>query len=206
MVFPVVMYGCESWKSFHKESWVPKNLCFWTVVLKTLESPLDCKEIQPVHPKGDQAWMFIGRANVEAETPILWPPGVKSWFIWKDPDAEGRRRRDDRGWDGWMASPTQWTWVWVNSRSWWWTGRPGVLWFIGSQRVGYDWVTQLNTRYWGEIWKQCKTCFHGAGDTVGWYTLVKQVTEAWGRGQSAARRRGVLQKRLTEDMGSELHS
>ena len=119
---------------------------------------------------------------------------------------EGRRRRDDRGWDGWMASPTQWTWVWVNSRSWWWTGRPGVLWFIGSQRVGYDWVTQLNTRYWGEIWKQCKTCFHGAGDTVGWYTLVKQVTEAWGRGQSAARRRGVLQKRLTEDMGSELHS
>ena len=82
MVFPVVTYGCESWT----ESWAPKNWCFSTVVLeKTLESPLDCKEIQPVHPKGDQPWVFIGRADVEAETPILWPPDVKSWLIWKDP-------------------------------------------------------------------------------------------------------------------------
>ena len=72
----------------YKESWVLKNWCFWTVVLeKTLESPLDCKEIQPVHPKGDQSWVFIGRTDVEAETPILWPPDVKSWPIWKDPDA-----------------------------------------------------------------------------------------------------------------------
>ena len=72
---------------------------------------------------------------------------MKSWLIWKDPDA-GRLKAggegDDRGWDGWMASPTQWTWVWVNSRSWWWTGRPGVLWFMGSQRVGHDWMTELN--------------------------------------------------------------
>ena len=81
MVFPVVMYGCE-------ESWVLKNWCFWTVVLeKTLESPLDYKEIQPVHPKGAQSWVFIGRTDVEAETPILWRPDAKSWFIWKDPDA-----------------------------------------------------------------------------------------------------------------------
>ena len=72
----------------YKESWVPKNWCFWTVVLeKTFESPLDCKEIQPVHPKGDQSWVFIGRTNVEAETPILWPLDEKSWLISKDPDA-----------------------------------------------------------------------------------------------------------------------
>ena len=94
MVFTVVMYGCES---DYKESWVPKNWCFWTVVLeKTLESPLDCKEMKPVHPKGDQSWVFIGRTDVEAEPPILWSPDTKSWLIWKDPDAEeseGRRRR-----------------------------------------------------------------------------------------------------------------
>ena len=85
MVFPVVMYGCESWTI---KSWVLKNWCFWTVVLeKTLESHLDCKEIQSVHPKGDQSWVFIGRTDVEAETPILWPPHVKSWLIGKDPDA-----------------------------------------------------------------------------------------------------------------------
>ena len=85
MVFPVVMYECEL---DCEESWVPKNWCFWTVVLeKTLESPLDCKEIQPVHPKGDEFWVFIGGTDAEAETPILWPPHVKSWFIGKDPDA-----------------------------------------------------------------------------------------------------------------------
>ena len=76
------------WELKYKESWVPKNWCFWTVVLeKTLESPLDCKEIQPVHPKGDQSWVFFGRTDVEAETPILWPPDAKSWLIGKDPDA-----------------------------------------------------------------------------------------------------------------------
>ena len=76
------------WELDYKESWALKNWCFWTVVLeKTLESPLDCKKIQPVHPKGDQSWVFIGRTDVEAETPILWLPDVKSWLIWKDPDA-----------------------------------------------------------------------------------------------------------------------
>ena len=83
MVFPLVI-----WELDYKESWVPKNWCFWTVVLeKTLESPLDCKEIQPVHPKGDQFWVFTGRTDAEAETPILWPPAVKSWLTWKDHDA-----------------------------------------------------------------------------------------------------------------------
>ena len=76
------------WELDYKESWVLKNWCFWTVVLvKTLESPLDSKEIQPVHPKGDQSWVFIGRTDIEAETPVLWPPDVKNWLIWKDPDA-----------------------------------------------------------------------------------------------------------------------
>ena len=125
-----------------------KNWCFWTVVLeKTLESPLDCKEIQPVHPKGDQSWAFIGRTDAEAETPILWPPHAKSWLIGKKTPmlrgTGGRMRGDDRGWDDWMASLTVWTWVWVSSGSWWWTGRPGVLQFMGSQRVGWDWATEL---------------------------------------------------------------
>ena len=85
LVFPVVMYGCESWTV---KKTALKNWCFGTVVLeKTLDSPLDCKEIQPVHPKGDQSWVFIGRTDVEAETPVLWPPDAESWLIWKDPDA-----------------------------------------------------------------------------------------------------------------------
>ena len=117
-----------------------------TVLEKTLESPLDCKEIQPVHPK-DQSWVFIGRTDVEAETPILWPPDTKRWLLWKHPDAEkdwGQEEKGKTGWDVWMASPTQWTWVWVNSGSWWRTERPGVLRFMGSQRVGHDWATELN--------------------------------------------------------------
>ena len=85
MVFPVVMYGCEL---DYKESWVPKNWCFWTVVLeKTLESPLYCKEVQPVHPKRNQSWILIGRTDAKAETPILGPPDVKNWLIRKDTDA-----------------------------------------------------------------------------------------------------------------------
>ena len=108
MVFPVVMYGCESCTA---ESWAPKNWCFWTVVLeKTLESPLDCKEIQPVHPKGDQSWVFIGRTDVEAETPILWSLKAKSWLIWKDPEAgkdwgqeqKGMRKDEMVGWHHWL--------------------------------------------------------------------------------------------------------
>ena len=135
-------YGFSSshvwmWELDCEESWAPKNGCFWTAVLeKTLESPLDCKEIQPVHPKGDQSWVFIGRTDVEVETPILWSPDAKSWLIWKDPDAGkdwGQEEKGMTGWDGWIASPSQWTWVWVDSGSWWWTRRPGVLWFMVSQ-------------------------------------------------------------------------
>ena len=95
MVFPVVMYGCvRMWELDYKESWVPKNWCFWAVVLeKTPESPLDCKEIQPVHPKGNQSWISIGRTDAEAETPILSPPDAKNW---KDPDAGKDWRQEEK--------------------------------------------------------------------------------------------------------------
>ena len=140
------------WESDYKESWGMKNWCFWTVVLeKTLESPLDCKEIQQVHPKGNQTWVFIGRTDTEVETPIFWPPDAKSWLVWKDwcwKRLKAGGEGDDRGWDGLMASPIQWTWIWVNSRSWWWIGRPDVLQSMGLQRVRHDWATELN---WTEL-------------------------------------------------------
>ena len=96
-------YGFSSshvwiWEMDYKESWAPKNWCFWTVVLKkTIESPLDCKEIQPVHPKGNQSWIFTGRTDAKAETPRLWPPDAKSWLLGKDPDAGKDRRQEEKG-------------------------------------------------------------------------------------------------------------
>ena len=96
MVFPLVMNGCESWTI--KKRWVLKNWCFWTVMLeKTLKSPLDCKEIQPVHPKGNQFWVFIGRTDVEAETPLLWPPDVKNRLPGKNPYAGKDWRQEEKG-------------------------------------------------------------------------------------------------------------
>ena len=146
MVFPVVMYGWESWTVKKAECW--RIECFWTVVLeKTLESTLNCKEIQPVHPKGNQSSVFVGRTDAEAEILVLWPPmgrtdSLEKTWCWERLKAGGEG--DDRRWDCWMTSLTQWTWVWVNSGSWWWTGRPGVLRFIGLQRVGHDWTSKLN--------------------------------------------------------------
>ena len=136
-------YGFSSshvwmWELDYKESWVLKNWWFWTVVLgKTLESPLDCKEIQPVHLKGDQSWVFIGRTDAEAETPTLWPTDVKNWLITKDPDAgkdwkweeKGRTEDEMVGWHDRLNGHE----FWVNSGSWWWTRRPGVLQSMGSQ-------------------------------------------------------------------------
>ena len=150
MVFPIVMYGCESWTI--KKTECRRIDAFELWCWRTLESPLNCKEIQPVHPKGNQSWMFTGRTDAEAETPILWPPYVKNWLIWKDPDAEKdwRWEGDDIGWDGWMASPTWWTWVLVSSGSWWRRGKPGVLQSMGSQRVRHDWAMELN---WKDIKK-----------------------------------------------------
>ena len=131
------------WELDCEESWVLKNWCFWTVVLeKTLESPLDCKEIQPVHPK-DQSWMFIGRADSEAEAPNTLATSCEELTHWKRPwcweglgaGGEG----DDRGWDGHDSMDMSVS----KLRSWWWTGGPGVLRFMGSQRVGHDWATEL---------------------------------------------------------------
>ena len=149
-------YGFSSnhvwiWELDYNESWVPKNWCFWTVVLeKTLETPLDCKEIKPVIHKGKQFWIFIGRTDAEAETPILWPPDVKNRLIGKDPDAgikvKAGGEGDGRGWDGWMASLTRCTWVWASSGNWWWIGKPSLLQSMGSQIVGHDWVNELNWR------------------------------------------------------------
>ena len=146
MVFSAVMNGCESWtikKAEHQEL-----MLLNCGVEKTLESLLDCKKIKPVHPKGNQSWIFIGRTDAVGEAPILWPPDAKKGRIRNDHDAGKYWRHEekgtDRGWDGWMASLTQWTWVWASSRSWWWTGRPGVLQSMGSQRLGQDWVTELN--------------------------------------------------------------
>ena len=141
MVFPVVMYGC--WELDYKESWAPKNWCFWTVLLeKTLKGPLDCKEIQPVHPKGNQSWIFLGRTDAEAETPILWPPDVKNWLTGKDPDAGKDWRQEEKGTaEHEMVECHHWLnrhWVWASSRSWWWTGKPGGLQSMGSQRLGHD--------------------------------------------------------------------
>ena len=142
------------------------------------------QEIQPVHLKGNQSWIFIGRTDAEAETPILWPPNVKNWLIWKDPDTGKDWRQeeygDNRGWDSRMASPTQWTWVWVNSGSWWWTGRPGLLQSMGLQRVRHDWVTELN---WTEEPAQkpssqitLRSCFGEAGYSAWFYIFSEQRT------------------------------
>ena len=142
MLLPAVG-GPDLWDQGSQQStWMPKNWCFWTMVLdKTLESPLDCK-IKPVSPKGNQFWIFIRRTDVEAETPILRPPVAKSQLIRKDPDAEKSKaggREDDRRQDGWVVSLTQWTWSEASSRIWWRTGKPGMPQSMGLQRVGYDW-------------------------------------------------------------------
>ena len=136
------------WELDYKESWAPKNWCFWTVVLeKTLESPLDCKEIQPVHAKGNQSWKdWCWSWN--SSTLATWceelTPLKRPW-CWERLRAG---KGNNRGWSGWMASPTEWTWIWVNSGTWWGTGRPDVLRFLGSQKVGHDWAAELN---WSRI-------------------------------------------------------
>ena len=144
-------YGFSSihvwmWELDYKESWTPKNWCFWTVVLeKTLESPLDCKEIQPVLKEVSPEYSLEGlmlKLKLQYYGYLMQrTDSLERPWCWERVKAGG-----DRGWDGWMASPAQWTWVWVDSRSWWWTGRPGVLRFMGSKRVEHDWATGLN---WG---------------------------------------------------------
>ena len=136
------------WELDHKESWAPKNWCFWTVVLeKTLESLLDCKEMKTVILKKSvlnihwKDWCWIWSSNTLA----TWCKQMTHWkrsWCWERLKAGGEG--DDRGWDGWMASPSRWTWVWASSGSWWWTGKPGMLQSLWSQRVRHDWATELN--------------------------------------------------------------
>ena len=140
------MYGYESWTT--KKAECERTDAFELWCWKRLESPLDYKEIQPVHPKGNQSWIFIRRTDAEAETLIVSLPDAENWLTGKDPDAgkdwSWEEKGMDRGWDGWMASLTRWTWVWAISRNWWWTGRLGVQQSMGSQRIRHDWVTELN--------------------------------------------------------------
>ena len=124
------------WELNYKESWALKNWWFWTVVLeKTLESPLDCKEVQLVHPKGNQSWIFIGRTDAEAETPILWPPDVKNWLIWKDPDAGKDWRHEEKGtiedemvrWHHWLKGhESEQLWEIVKDREAWHAAVHGI--------------------------------------------------------------------------------
>ena len=138
MFFSVVLYGLLDKR--RRSIW---ELMLLNYVGETLESPLDCKEIKPVSLKGNQPSIFIGRTDAEA--PILWPPERKSWLIGKDPDAGkdwGQEEKGKTGWDCWMASLTQCTWVWTISRRQWRTRKPVLLQFMGSQRVGHNWVTE----------------------------------------------------------------
>ena len=167
MVFPVVMYGCESWTV--KKAEQLKNWCFWTVVLeKTLESPLDCEKIQPIHPKGDQSWVFIGRTDAEAETPILWPRDAKSWLIGKDPDAGKDWRWEEKG----MTEDEKVGWHhWLNGHEF--ESTPGVgdgreAWRAAVHGVIKSWTrlsnwTELNVWMWEldhkESWVPKKWCF-----------------------------------------------
>ena len=155
MVFPVVMYGCESWtvkKAEHQRIDAFELWC-WRRLLRVPWTARRSKQsiLKEISPGISLEGMMLNSAK--AETPVLWTPHAKSWLIGKDSDeglgagGEG----DDRGWDGWMASLTRWTCIWVNSRGWWWTGGPGVLRFMGSQRVGHDWATELN---WTELKKE----------------------------------------------------
>ena len=145
MVFPVVMYGCESWTVKKAECLRVDAFELWC--WRRLESPLDCKEIQPVHSEGDQPSDFFGRNDAKPETPVLWPPYVKSWLIGEDFDAgrdwgqeeKGTAEDEMTGWHHWLDGRES-----VKSRSCWWTGRPDVLQFMGLQRVGHDWATELN--------------------------------------------------------------
>ena len=137
------------WVLDYKESWALKNWCLWTVVLeKILESPLDCKEIKPVNSKGNQSWIFNGRTDAETEARILWLHDAKSWLIRKDSERlKTAGEGDGIGWDSWIASPTQWTWVWASSRKWWRTANLACYSPWGHKRVRHNWASELKQTF-----------------------------------------------------------
>ena len=141
------------------------------------EDLTDCKEIKPVNPKGNQSWMFIGRTDAKAETPTLWPTWCEELTLWKRPQCWERLKaggeRDNRGWDGWMASPTRRTWVWASSGSWWWAGRPCMLQYMGSQRVRHYWVTELNWTCFLMKLKRKKAILVGKSPIPSWFYSSK---------------------------------
>ena len=147
MVFPVVMYACESWTIKKAEHWRMDAFELWCW-RRFLSFPWTARRSNQSILKEISPGCSLEGLMLKLKLQYFWPPDVKSWLIWKDPDAgkdlRARGEGDNRGWDSWMASLTQWTWVWVDSGSWWWTGRSGVLWFMGSQRAGHDWATELS--------------------------------------------------------------
>ena len=142
MFFPVVRYRYESWTIKKVEHWRADAFEPWC--WKRYLSPLDCKEIKPGNSKGNQPWIFNWRTDAEAEVPILWPPEVKSQLLGKDGDAgkDWGQEKGVTGWDGWVASSTQWTWVWASSGRQCKTGKPGVLQSMGLQRIGKGLMTE----------------------------------------------------------------
>ena len=174
MAFPVVMYRCESWTT--------RRLSTKELIISNSGAGEDSweslgqQEIKPVNSKGNQFWIIIGRADAEAETPILWPPDTKNWLTEKTlmlgMIESGRRRERQR--TRWMASLMRWTWVWANSPSWWWTGKPGVLQSMGLQWVGHtervNWTNIIPTQvFWPEEFLGLyNTWGHKESDTTEW--------------------------------------
>ena len=180
MVFPVWM-----WELDYKDSWAPKNWCFWIVVLeKTVESPLDCKEIKPVNPQGNQSWIFFGRTDAEAETPILWPPDVKNWLIGKDPDAGKDWKEEEKG----MTEEEMVRWHhWLNGHEF--EQAPGV----GDSQVNLgaavhgvaksrtwlsDWIAHIIQQFHSWVWKT-KTLIQKDTCTLMFIAALFTITKIW---------------------------
>ena len=171
---------------------------------KTLESDLDGKEVKPVNPKGNQSWIFIGRTDAEYEAPTLWPLYVKDWLIIKDSDTGKDWRQEEkgmtRGWDGLIASPTWWTWVWASSGSWWWTGKPGVLQSMGSQRLSnwHDAKTQLSN--WNDL-KSLNCIISSVGESLKGFSTGGQCAHLCGSMEDQQGRRGWRQRTIWKRSG-----